>query len=266
MDKMIPVDRLARPEDHILVPLDKIREARLEQGLTPFNAMPFEEDFLKSRLHGICAGEFQAMEAAGRTLFDFPDAPWEFQLDMARQVWDESRHSEIYMKLLDYVGSYLGEFPESEVLWSCTQIDDPACRVAGINRGLEGLACDVFEQLIRMAQKMGDPVIERAVDYVLADEITHVRMGSKWMRKLTEGDPERLRKAQAFQDNIDNLFNFGGGRTTQEDAAQIKQRLGDREVEIDATLTIAREARLLAGFTNEEIERLIKGMGKSAAY
>jgi uncharacterized ferritin-like protein (DUF455 family) len=113
---------------------------------------------------------------------------------------------------------------------------------------------------------MGDPVIERAVDYVLADEITHVRMGSKWMRKLTEGDPERLRKAQAFQDNIDNLFNFGGGRTTQEGAAQIKQRLGDREVEIDATLTIAREARLLAGFTDEEIERLIKGMGKSAAY
>ena len=33
MEKMIPVDRLARPEDHILVPLDKIREARLEQGL-----------------------------------------------------------------------------------------------------------------------------------------------------------------------------------------------------------------------------------------
>ena len=77
---------------------------------------------------------------------------------------------------------------------------------------------------------------------------------------------ERLKKAQAFQDNIDNLFNFGGGRTAQEDAQQIKQRMGSKEVEVDATLTIAREARLLAGFTNEEIDRLIKGMGKSAAY
>ena len=266
MERCIPVDRLARPENFVLMRGKQVREIREEQGLERNNALPFDEETLRARLHGIYTGELQAMEAAGRTLFDFPDAPWEFQLDMARQVWDESRHSEIYLKLLDYVGSYLGEFPESEVLWSCTQIDDPACRVAGINRGLEGLACDVFEQLIRMAQKMGDPVIERAVDYVLADEITHVRMGSKWMRKLTEGDPERLRKAQAFQDNIDNLFNFGGGRTTQEGAAQIKQRLGDKEVEIDATLTIAREARLLAGFTNEEIERLIKGMGKSAAY
>src|SRR5208282_2966997 len=225
MQKFIPVDKLARPENHILVPLEDIQQARIDQKLLPFNAMPYEDDFLKGRLHGICAGEFQAMEAAGRSLFDFPDAPWEFQLDMARQVWDESRHAEIYMKLLEYVGSYLGEFPETEVLWSCTSVDD-----------------------------------------VLADEITHVRMGSKWMRKLTEGDPERLAKAQMFQDNIDNLFNFQGGRTTQEDARQIDLKVGSKEVAFDASLTIAKDARLLAGFTQEEIDRMVKGMAKSAAY
>src|SRR6202451_1106170 len=167
---------------------------------------------------------------------------------MARQVWDESRHAEIYMKLLDYVGSYLGEFPETEVLWSCTQIDDPACRVAGINRGLEGLACDVFEQIIRLAQRMGDEVIERAVDYVLADEITHVRMGSKWMRKLTEGDPERLNRALAFQEMVDEVFNFRGGRRASEDL----------KVDDGMLLTIAKEARMLAGFTEEEIQRLVE--------
>jgi uncharacterized ferritin-like protein (DUF455 family) len=204
---MIAVDKLARPEDHILVPAERARRARTEQGLTPNAAMPYEDDFLKARLHGICAGEFQAMEAAGRTVFDFPDAPWEFQLDMARQVWDESRHSEIFMRLLQYMGAAPGDYPETEILWRCTQADDPAARVAGINRGLEGLACDVFEQLIRIAQKNGDQIIERAVDYVLADEITHVRMGSKWMRKLTAGDPERLRRAQEFQDSVDELFN-----------------------------------------------------------
>src|SRR5215472_521348 len=213
MQKCIPVDRLARPENWVVLRSRQVREIREEQGLEAGRPMPFDEENLRARLHGIYTGELQAMEAAGRTLFDFPDAPWEFQLDMARQVWDESRHAEIFIKLLDYVGSYLGEFPESEVLWSCTQVDDPACRVAGINRGLEGLACDVFDQMIRLAQRAGDAVIERAIDYVLADEITHVRMGSKWMRKLCEGDPERLKRAQEFQDNIDNLFNFQGGRT-----------------------------------------------------
>jgi uncharacterized ferritin-like protein (DUF455 family) len=90
------------------------------------------------------------------------------------------------------MGGQPGDYVETEILWRCTQAEDPAARVAGINRGLEGLACDVFDQLIRIAQRNGDKVIEQAVDYVLADEITHVRMGSKWMRKLTEGDPERL--------------------------------------------------------------------------
>ncbi|HEY6420701.1 MAG TPA: DUF455 family protein [Candidatus Binataceae bacterium] len=266
MDKMIPVDRLARPEDHVLVPAERLRHARMEQGMSALGAMPYEDDFLKARMHGICAGEYQAMEAAGRTLFDFPDAPWEFQLDMARQVWDESRHAEIYTKLLEYAGSFYGEFPESEVLWSCTQAADPAARVAGINRGLEGLACDVFEQLIRLAQVMGDKVIERSIDYVLADEITHVRMGSKWMRKLCEGDPERLQRAQEFQDSIDTLFSFGGNRPRQEDVAQVKQKMNGLEFEFDARVTIAREARLQAGFTEEEIERLVKGMAKSVAY
>jgi uncharacterized ferritin-like protein (DUF455 family) len=254
MQKMIPADRLARPDNFVLLRARKMREIREEQGLDD-RVLPFDEEALRVRLHGIFAGELQAMEAAGRTLFDFPDAPWEFQLDMARQVWDESRHSEIFMRLLQYMGAEPGDCPETEILWRCTQADDPAARVAGINRGLEGLACDVFDQLIRIAQKNGDEIIERAVDYVLADEITHVRMGSKWMRKLTEGDPERLRRAQEFQDSVDDLFNARGARKAIDDVGANSQ-----------TITIAREARLLAGFTEEEIDRLIAAARASAAY
>jgi hypothetical protein len=35
MQKMIPVDRLARPEHHILVPLERMFRARADQGLSP---------------------------------------------------------------------------------------------------------------------------------------------------------------------------------------------------------------------------------------
>ena len=256
MERCIPVDRLARPENFVLMRGKQVREIREEQGLERNNALPFDEETLRARLHGIYTGELQAMEAAGRTLFDFPDAPWEFQLDMARQVWDESRHSEIFQRLVEYMGAKPGDYVETEILWRCTQAEDPAARVAGINRGLEGLACDVFDQLIRIAQRNGDEVIERSIDYVLADEITHVRMGSKWMRKLTEGDPERLARAQAFQETVDEVFNFRGGR----------RLASDLQEDDGMTLTIAREARLLAGFTEEEIQRLIESTRKSAAY
>ena len=86
------------------------------------------------------------------------------------------------------------------------------------------------------------------------------------MRKLTEGDPERYKKAQDFQNNIDDLFNFAGTRTTLEKASTVKQHVNGKDIEIDQGVTIAREARLLAGFTEEEIERLVKGFGKSSAY
>ncbi len=255
MQKFIPVDKLARPDNWVVMRGRQVREIREEQGLEG-RPLPFDEETLRARLHGIMTGEYQAMEAAGRTLFDFPEAPWEFQLDMARQVWDESRHVEIFTRLLEYMGAMPGDYVETEILWRCTQAEDPAARVAGINRGLEGLACDVFDQLIKIAQRTGDQVIEQAVDYVLADEITHVRMGSKWMRKLTEGDPERLARALAFQEMVDEVFNFRGGRRAIEDLQK----------DDGAFLTIAKEARLLAGFSEEEIQRLIESARKSAAY
>ena len=49
---------------------------------------PVVEDRLKMRMHGILVGEMQALEGAGRSLWDFPEAPWDFKMNMARQCWD----------------------------------------------------------------------------------------------------------------------------------------------------------------------------------
>jgi len=251
MERPIAYDKLAREERFVRKRGRDIAELRMAQGLSPMADLASRES-IRERVHGILVGELQAMEGAGRTVCDFPDAPWEFTLDMARQVWDESRHVEIYLGLLEYLGGYVGEFAESTILWRCACAEDAAARVAGVNRGLEGLACDVFNQLVYIGKKIGDPILERAVDFVLADEITHVRMGSKWLTRLTEGDPERRRKAIEFQETIDERFNLGGAR-----------RLGDHEV---VPISIATEARKLAGFTDEEIERLIKTTQRSQVY
>jgi uncharacterized ferritin-like protein (DUF455 family) len=251
MDRPIAFDKLAREDRFVRMRAREVGELLVGQGLPPFADLT-TPDAIRQRVHGIMVGELQAMEGAGRTVYDFPDAPWEFAMDMARQVWDESRHVEIYLGLIDHLGGYPGEFPETTILWRCACAEDAAARVAGVNRGLEGLACDVFEQLIRIARKLGDPVIERAVDFVLADEITHVRMGSKWLSELTRDDPERRRRAVEFQDSIDERFNLGGAR----------QDGGPDEVGI----TIARDARRLAGFTDEEIDRLVKSTRRSPVY
>ncbi|MFI5316345.1 MAG: ferritin-like domain-containing protein [Myxococcota bacterium] len=192
------------------------------------------------RMHGIFVGELQALEGAGRSLWDFPDAPWEFKMNMARQCWDEARHVQIYEKLLVHCGGSVGMFPESSFLFECACSDDPALRVAGVNRGLEGLACDVFRDMIRFAVQSGDEKMQQAVDYVLADELTHVRFGSEWVKEFTKNDPARFEAAQAFRRQVDKQFSFGGSRSDREDAA----------------IRIAREDRIEAGFTEQELDEL----------
>jgi uncharacterized ferritin-like protein (DUF455 family) len=192
------------------------------------------------RMHGIFVGELQALEGAGRSLWDFPEAPWEFKMNMARQCWDEARHVQIYEKLLVHCGGYVGMFPESSFLFECACSDDPALRVAGVNRGLEGLACDVFRDMIRYAEETGDATMQQAIDYVLADELTHVRFGSEWVKEFTKNDPTRFEAAQAFRRQVDKQFSFGGSRSDREDAA----------------IRIAREDRIEAGFTEQELDEL----------
>src|SRR5512138_2534845 len=113
-------------------------------------------------------------------------------------------------------------------------------RVAGVNRGLEGLACDVFRDMIRYAEKTGDETMRQAIDYVLADELTHVRFGSDWVREFTRDDPEHFQRAQDFRRQVDKQFSFGGARSERADAA----------------IPIAMEVRREAGFTEDELEDL----------
>src|SRR5215813_13142165 len=243
MERPIAYDKLAREDRFVRMRARRVGDIRAEQGLPRMPDLSSVES-IRERVHGILVGELQAMEGAGRTVYDFPDAPWEFTMDMARQTWDESRHVEVFSRLLEYLGGYIGEFPETTILWRCACAEDAAARVAGVNRGLEGLACDVFNQLVHIARKLGDPILERSVDFVLADEITHVRMGSFWLNKLTEGDPERRRRAIEFQESIDERFNLGGTR-----------RDGSHD---EVSVSIAKDVRRLAGFTDDEIERLVR--------
>jgi hypothetical protein len=89
MDRPIAYDKLAREERFVRMRARDVAQLKIDQGLPPFPDLGSRES-IKERVHGIMVGEMQAMEGAGRSVYDFPDAPWEFTMDMARQVWDES--------------------------------------------------------------------------------------------------------------------------------------------------------------------------------
>jgi hypothetical protein len=124
-------------------------------------------------------------------------------MDLARQVWDRARHVDIFLQLLAHAEGAIARCPETTMLSPCASAQTAAERVAAVNRGLEGLADDGLVQLIALARDIGDPVLERALDFVLADEIMHMRLRSTWLRALPADAPERLREALECQPGPD---------------------------------------------------------------
>jgi uncharacterized ferritin-like protein (DUF455 family) len=257
MKRILPVDELARDarferikiEDVVFDPRNASARKQRRNGFQPTEADA--PDAVRALMHGIFVGEIQALEGAGRTCFDFDTdtgapvdsstVPFALKLDMARQCWDEARHVEISVKLSEHMGSEIGEFGEQVLLYEAACNPDPVLRLTGVNRALEGLAIDVFNTMKEFGTLSGDPVLEFCEDWMLADEVTHVKMGSDWLRRLTENDPERRQNALDFQRTVDKLFSFGGLRGEEE----------------DNPIHLARKFRSLAGFSEAEIKDLV---------
>ncbi len=252
MRNLFPPEDLARDDRFVRVPAEaRIEDPRSNGASNPRSARlkPSQRggpDGARSMMHGIFVGEIQALEGAGRTCWDFEagsdeyQVPFELKLDMARQCWDESRHVEISIKLSEHMGTEIGEFGESAFLYRAACNPDPILRLTGVNRALEGLAIDVFNSMREFGKIAGDPVLTFCEDWMLADEVTHVKMGSDWLRKITANDPERRTRALEFQRVVDKLFSFNGLR-------------GDDE---DSPVRLARRFRELAGFDDEEIDAI----------
>jgi uncharacterized ferritin-like protein (DUF455 family) len=256
MKRILPVDELARDERFERIKIEDVvfdpRNATFRQSAKE-NRQGFKvenedaPDSARSLMHGIFVGEIQALEGAGRTCWDFDtgdgreEAPFALKLDMARQCWDEARHVEISCKLSDHMGSEIGEFGEQVLLYEAACNTDPVLRLTGVNRALEGLAIDVFNTMKEFGSASQDPILEFCEDWMLADEVTHVKMGSDWLRRLTENDAERRAQALDFQRTVDKLFSFGGFRGEEE----------------ENPIHLARKFRGLAGFTDDEITELV---------
>ena len=192
-------------------------------------------------MHGIFVGEIQALEGAGRTAFDYTtdETPLQMKLDMARQCWDEARHVEISLRLGEHMGTEIGEYSEAVTLFEAACHADPVFRLAGVNRALEGLAIDVFTTMRDFAGEMNDPVLYFCEDWMLADEVTHVKMGSTGCasspRTTRTARPERWSSSEPSMACSTSAAR-GEGR--------------------DASIRLARKFREMAGFQTEEIDQI----------
>jgi uncharacterized ferritin-like protein (DUF455 family) len=189
---------------------------------------------------------------AAQSVADFPDAPWDVRMGLARQCWDESRHSRVLYRRLLEVGGRKGEFPVMNYEWSVTcMMDSLSARLAIQNRTFEGGEIDLLRHLAGVWREAGDDTTAELLDGVLADEIQHVRLANQWFKQMSQRDPTvllKLASAVSFLKRVTQAFQPAPGEVN---AAGVNLT-GFEHVEMLSNV----EDRLRAGFTEREIEQM----------
>jgi uncharacterized ferritin-like protein (DUF455 family) len=182
--------------------------------------------------------EMDATECSARTITDFPDAPWELRMFLARQCADEARHALTFKKLLEKRGGKLGEYPIMNFQYRIIcKISDLAGRLAVQNRTFEAEGIDAIGFGIDDARKQGDEELAEFFDIQFADEIMHVRCANEFLHEIIAKEPRlTLKVATALKEATIAFHKVFGGEGT----AVTKY-------------TISEQGRLEAGFRPEEV-------------
>ncbi len=208
----------------------------------------------RQRLHKHMHNEMQSLEMAAQSLADFPDAPWELRMCLARQCWDEHRHSRLLYRRLLEIGGHKGEFPVMNYEWSVTcMVDSIWARLAIQNRTFEGGEMDLLRRLARTWREAGDAVTADLLEGILADEIQHVRFSNAWFKRMAKDDPTvllKLASAVNFLKSVTRAFEPEPGQVNT-----VGVDLGGFE-HVEALTNV--EDRRLAGFSEDEIGEMVR--------
>ena len=144
---------------------------------------PGDEDMTAS-LHGVmfsielCAAELCAEMIA----LDAGSAPVGCVVDLAKQVQDEMRHFKMLENLLLLRRAKVGDYPIDTLIWDkfllATKLTE---RLVVEQRLGEGVGLDGGLGLYEEFGRRQDEVAKRCMDFINADEMTHVRNGNKWI-------------------------------------------------------------------------------------
>jgi len=168
----------------------------------------------RGKFHQLLYGEVETTDRMGKMIAEFPDLAWEMRVELAHQMWDEARHIEIVAKACEeLMGTELGYGPWSLVWWWMQNEDDPLKRITVTNSWAEANLMQTLRIWRERAAERGFDRIAELADYLQADELTHVKLATRWIRKMVEDDPgerdELVRWGQGAVERIEGFHNPG---------------------------------------------------------
>lgn len=211
----------------------------------------------RERLHRHMNNEMGALEIAAQCLADFPEAPWDLRMQLARQAFDESRHVRALYQRLRQLGGSKGEFPIGNFEWAVTNMCDTlAARLAIQNRTFEAGQMDLLGTLRKIWRSVGDETTAEILEHILADEINHVRFANQWIRKMIQEDRRlllRVASAIRFLADTNAALSRASGLNPSETSLEKHAKMG-----------INVEDRRHADFSDDEINEILRQAGMSS--
>lgn len=181
-------------------------------------------------IHAIAHIEFNAMHLALDACYRFRSLPRAYYDDWLRVAAEEAKHFGLLRASLERRGSGYGHYAAHNGLWdmAVATANSVLARMALVPLVLEARGLDVTPGLRDRFAQAGDDDAVAILDVILRDEIGHVMVGNRWFRQL------------CAQQGVDPGPTF---------VALTRQHRAPRP-----HLPLNREARLQAGFTEQELD------------
>jgi uncharacterized ferritin-like protein (DUF455 family) len=196
-----PIGAPGRPPRPVLVPPAQVPRRRLgsAQGRAAL-------------VHAVAHIEFNAINLALDAVYRFRGLPNEYYGDWLSVAADEARHFAMLRGRLAELGHDYGDFPAHNGLWEMAEKTAYSCleRMALVPRVLEARGLDVTPGMIRRLEQAGDTATATILKVILAEEVRHVEIGTRWFRHCCQA--AGLEPEQAFFELLDRHYgNLGRG-------------------------------------------------------
>lgn len=184
-------------------------------------------------IHALAHIEFNAINLALDAVWRFKNMPEKFYADWLQVADEEAYHFNLLHAHLQHLGFSYGDFDAHNSLWEMADKTKESiiARIALVPRTMEARGLDASPQLKSKLVQAGDALVGVILDIILHDEIGHVSIGNYWFNWLCE------------QQGLEPMTTF----------AQLCQAYEAPKLKGPFNL----DARRKAGFSDEELERLV---------
>lgn len=219
----------------------------------------FEGD-MQRVAHDLVFSELEAAEIFARYVYEYHQCPWLFHYEAARITWDECRHVELLLNVLERYNGRVGQFPaKAPGFEEFMHLQSPVERMIMVSVIAEGeVSTDTQTQHRDAFRQMGDEFSALLKDYEMADEVSHGQFGERWARKFCEQMNEDYEKAYLNANAA--LERFKAQHPEAEGESEIPLvRLGSDEAGEKRAVNVT--AKRLLGYSEERIHQLVEQSG-----